>query len=72
VKPVATNQVVRLYNSGRTLSRNDVRVIVMSQLLRQLSVSVSTSTALALLDANTAEIENVIDCLHAANKKSLS
>ena len=72
VKPVATNQVARLHNSGRILSRNDVRIIVMSQLLRQLSVSVSTSTALALLDADTPEIENVIDCLHAANRKSLS
>jgi len=70
VKPAARNHVARLQNSGRALSRNDVRIIVMAQLLRQLSVSVSTASALALLDANTSEIEAVIDSLHAPHTKS--
>ncbi len=70
VQPVATDHVARLHNSGRALSRNDVRIIVMAQLLRQLSVSVSTTSALAWLDANTSEIESVIDSLHAPHTKS--
>jgi len=65
----AANQIVRFNDSGRTLSRNDVRIIVMSQLLQQLSVSVSTESALALLDANTAEIESIIDNLHIQHAK---
>jgi adenine-specific DNA methylase len=70
VIPAATNQVTRLHNSGRSLSRNDVRIIVMAQLLLHLSVAASTTTALALLDANTAEIENVIDRLYVLRTKS--
>ncbi len=69
VTPVATAQVARLRNSGRALSRNDVRIIVMAQLLRQLSVSVSTASALALLDANTVEIESVIERLFVPHTK---
>lgn len=72
VTPAATHQVMRFQNSGRSLSRNDVRIIVMAQLLRQLSVSVSTEAALALLNANKTEIENVIDTLCALHKKSSS
>jgi len=72
VTVAVTNQVARFHNSGRTLSRNDVRIIVMAQLLRQLSVSVSTVVALALLDSNTAEIENVIDSLHVPHTKTYS
>jgi len=65
----ATKQVHRFDNAGRYLSRNDVRIIVMAQLLRQLSMTFSSSTALDLLNANTAEIEKVIDQLYTPNTK---
>lgn len=64
VTAAAMSQVARFNSSGRPLSRNDVRIIVMSQLIRRLSVSVSTSRALDLLDLNMAEVERVIENLH--------
>jgi len=65
VVPVVTKQVDRFRNVGRHLSRNDVRVIFMAQLLRQLSVSPAVETALNLLEASSKDIENHIDRLHA-------
>lgn len=64
VTPIAAEQIHRLRGAGRILSRNDVRVIVMAQLLRQLSVSHTTKAALSLLDASDAEIGALIDRLH--------
>ena len=60
----AANQVRRLRDSGRNLSRNDVRIIVMGQLIRQLSRSHTLDSALSLLESSDAEIENTIDDLH--------
>jgi adenine-specific DNA methylase len=60
---VAANQIARLYRSGRSLSRNDVRVILMAQLLRQLSVSMSATEALCSLDAKAKDIEMAINSL---------
>jgi hypothetical protein len=68
VKPIATEQVRRLCDSGRRLSRNDVRVIIMAQLLRQLSVSHTMDAALQLLDATNGETEVLIEELHASDK----
>ena len=69
IEPLAQKQVERLRQAGRTLSRNDVRVIVMAQLLRQLSRSPSLKSALHLLDAANGDIECLIDRLH---RKSIS
>lgn len=64
VTPVATSQVRRFRDSGRRLSRNDVRVIIMAQLLRQLSVSLTIREALQLLDATTGKTEDLIEELY--------
>jgi len=68
VRPVVADQVRRFQESGRGLSRNDLRVIVMAQLLRQLSISHEASTALALLELSNAEIEATIESLHIEKK----
>jgi adenine-specific DNA methylase len=65
VSPFATRQVTRLRIAGRRLSRNDVRIIVTAQLLRQLSAMPSLESALSLLDASSSEIEKFITNLHA-------
>ncbi len=64
VTTVAMKQVQRLRSSGRRLSRNDVRVIVMAQLLRRLSTSHRLATALPLLEASGSNIESTITRLH--------
>ena len=68
VTTVAMQQVQRLRSSGRRLSRNDVRVIVMAQFLRRLSRSHRLETALPLLEASGAEIEATITKLHGGNE----
>ena len=67
IHPKAASQVTRLRESGRKLSRNDVRIIVMVQLIRQLSRSHTLEAALALLEGSTAEIEASIHSLHDSN-----
>jgi adenine-specific DNA methylase len=66
ITPVAAEQVRRLRDSGRRLSRNDVRVIVMAQLLQQLSVSHTIEAALQSLQAANGEIETLIEELHGS------
>ena len=66
IRPVAGEQVERMRASGRRLSRNDVRVIVMAQLLRQLSISHTMEAALTLLDGADSDIEAFITQLHDA------
>lgn len=70
VAPPAQAQTERLRASGRRLSRNDVRIIVMAQLLRQVSRSPTAESALDLLDAATGETEELIDRLHVAGSES--
>ena len=62
--PLAGQQVRRMRASGRCLSRNDVRIIVMAQLLRYLSISCTIEEALTSLKATHAEIEELICELH--------
>jgi hypothetical protein len=57
---VAAHQVARLRDSGRSLSRNDVRIIVMAQLLCHLSHGDSAAAALRYLENETAESEVAI------------
>lgn len=66
IRSVATGQIQRMRTSGRRLSRNDVRVIIMAQLLRQLSNSHAMTAALAALDAADGQVEALIRELHAA------
>lgn len=61
----AATQVHRLTETGRKLSRNDVRVIVMAQLILRLSRSYTLDTALSLLEASECEIEAAIERLHS-------
>ena len=65
ISSVATNQVKRLRTSGRMLSRNDIRVIVMAQLLRQLSNFRTVERSLALLDSSAQQVEALVDGLYA-------
>lgn len=70
VAPNAMQQARRLVDAGRRLSRNDVRVIVMAQLLRQLSVSQSAGRAMDFLDGANDAIESLIDQLRPLHRIS--
>src|SRR5262249_19748870 len=61
----AIQQTTRLRSAGRKLSRNDVRIIVMAQLLRQISRSPTLDSALQLLDSANGGTEALIDRIHA-------
>ncbi len=69
VAPLAEKQVVRMRNAGRRLSRNDVRVIVAAQLIRQLSVAHPVEIALPLLNECGAEIEACIERIYLHDKE---
>jgi len=66
VAPHALAQAERLRSSGRRLSRNDVRIIVMAQLLRQVSRSPTIESALHFLDTANSETEALIDHIYVA------
>ncbi|MBC6437406.1 MAG: hypothetical protein GDA52_04545 [Rhodobacteraceae bacterium] len=68
IRPKAARQVTRLCESGRKLSRNDIRAIVMAQLIRQLSCTYTLKHALSLLDAHGAKTEEAIDELHTSSR----
>lgn len=65
VTPFAADQIHRFRQVGRRLSRNDVRVIIMAQLLRELSGSHSKEAALRSLDLVNNDIETLIEDLYA-------
>lgn len=68
VAPPAEAQISRLREAGRKLSRNDVRIIVTAQLLRQLSRSPTLESALHLLDSANGDTEALIDRIHGGPK----
>ena len=70
IVPKSTGHVVRYREAGRKLSRNDVRIIVMAQLIRQLSRSHTLESALVLLEASDQEIESAIENIHVADDKT--
>lgn len=70
VIPFAANQVERLRATGRRLGRNDIRVIVMAQLIRQLSVVCECDAALVLLDTILPEIDPIVSTLHGDPARS--
>jgi putative DNA methylase len=57
---IAERQVARLRASGRELSRNDIRIIIMAQLLRKLSCGRSAEEAFASLESEAASIDATI------------
>lgn len=65
VVSAATGQVTRFWRAGRKLGRNDIRIILMAQLIRQLSTSHAVEDALGFLGTVADEIEIHIDRLHA-------
>jgi putative DNA methylase len=64
VASVAAEQIAKLTRRGRKLSRNDVRVIVMAQALRYLTMSGRVDAALGQLAAWEREAEALITKLH--------
>jgi adenine-specific DNA methylase len=60
VTKVASHQVARLHESGRKTSRNDIRIIIMAQLLCQLSRNGETATRVAEIAHHDAAIEDAI------------
>jgi adenine-specific DNA methylase len=70
VAPAAQAQCERLRASGRRLSRNDVRIIVMAQLLRQVSRSPTIESALNLLDSANGQTDALIDRIHLAGAET--
>lgn len=71
VAPPAQAQVGRLRAAGRKLSRNDVRIIVMAQLLRQLSRSPTLDSAVHLLDCANGDTEALIDRIHSGQNRQI-
>ncbi len=70
VTPLAEEQIRRMRASERKLSRNDVRIIVMAQILRQISRLPTMESALHLLNSIHDETEALINSLHAAGNES--
>ena len=57
---VAGEQIDRLRRVGRMLSRNDLRVVVMAQIVRFLSACAGNHAACAFIEGRTSEVEDVI------------
>ncbi len=64
VRSKAESKTRRLENCGRVLSRNDARIIVMAQLILELSRQYSLEASLARLDEAGKDIERLIEVLH--------
>ncbi len=60
---VAGQQIARLRAGGRRLSRNDVRVVIMAQLLRRLSLQPDVASAVSALTSLREEVEAAIAAL---------
>ena len=66
VMPIVSGQVRRLRARARRLSRNDIRIIVMAQLIRQLSLLPTLEAALSQLERSDPEIEAAIESLNVS------
>jgi len=71
VAPPAQDQVDRLRAANRVLSRNDVRIIVMAQLVRQLSRTPTLDSALQQLDSVSGDTEALIDRIYSGRTDQL-
>jgi len=69
VTPRVIDQAYRLIDAGRRLSRNDVRVIVMAQILRRLSHARSVDDALHVLNDINGGAEALMDHVHSLQEK---
>jgi adenine-specific DNA methylase len=56
----ASDQLARLRYSNRSLSRNDIRIVVMAQLIRELSQYLCTDEAIAFLETQNDVVEAAI------------
>ncbi|MBI3303852.1 MAG: DUF1156 domain-containing protein [Deltaproteobacteria bacterium] len=64
----AAHQLSRLNRSGRALSRNDVRVVLMAHIIKRLSWQASVAASLRHLDAYDTSIESTISPLYACQQ----
>lgn len=64
-KAVANEQIVRFNTVGRPLSRNDIRVVFMGQIVRQISQIKDLNLMKILLSGVEHQIENDIDSLYS-------
>lgn len=64
----AEQQATRLNQIGRPLSRNDIRVILMGQIIKRLSWCSSLTDSLRYLDSHRASIEKAIEQMHGRQK----
>ncbi len=66
----ATEQIVRFNGSGRSLSRSDIYVILMAQVIKRLSRQPLLHESLTFLDSNHTSIERAIAELHETQRIS--
>jgi len=64
----ATEQIARFNGLGRSLSRNDVYVILMAQIIKRLSWQPLLEESLNLLDSSRTPIERAIKDLHQSQQ----
>lgn len=64
----AANQVARFNQTGRGLSRNDVRVVVTANIIKLLSRHPLVSEAIAFLELRKDDIEQAIDDLRVSQE----
>ena len=64
----ASQQVSRLNGVARKLSRNDIRVILMAQIIKHLSWQSSLAESLRLLDSNGDSIDDAIELLQQGQR----
>jgi len=60
----AGEQISRFNKAGRTLSRNDVRVILMAHIIKKLSQRMSSDEGVRYLEADHIAVENAITYLY--------
>lgn len=70
--PKAEMQVSRLSKAGRKLSRNDIRIVLMAQLIRLASNAPTEAIALEQLNTHQSDIEQQIEALHAMSQAVLA
>ena len=63
VIPSVQHQVKRLIASDRRMSKNDIRIILMAQLLKRLSLSPKIENALSVLNGISGEVDEKIECI---------
>ena len=72
VVPIVSKQIMRLRERGRRLSRNDIRIIAMAQLIRQLSRLPTPEAALSHLENSEPDVDAAIERLHLATNDDTS